>query len=182
MVRRRPWLVAAAGALAGPILNPRTEARVSTLYFDKIDDELFPDLLVPPGQKAIRARVLPPPADRRIPAPPQSVVLLVAYRLDEPGVSTDPAVKPPAWQLAYEVLDKDGKPHRHGITLMERPLEGNFSERPTPVPGMVMPPGMIYRGAYWTTLTELYRTKTLRPGMPVELSYGQQARVRLTLP
>ncbi|WP_418315447.1 hypothetical protein [Piscinibacter sakaiensis] len=151
----------------------------SPLFFDDLDDAGFPELKVDVGRKGINAKILQPPGDQRVPASMRSIVLLVAFRLDEPGPPKDADQPLPSWQLRF--ADMTGQPQR--IELLPRPPAGDHIEyaKPQPIkptPGVTV----IYRGAWWTDLGDLVRRKLLRPGTEIEIGFEQQASTRVRLP
>lgn len=182
-MRRRTWLAAALGAPLALLTTLRLEAAMTThLFFDRLDDGLFPELQIGPGRKGINARLLHPPGDARVPAPRDATSLLVAFLIDMPPPPPDLTTPRPGWQLAFDLPDLQGKPVRHTIDLEARPLPGDFVERAPSNPKLPPPTGtVLYVGAYWVDVTSLFQSKQWRPGMAVELSHGMQAQTRLTL-
>lgn len=152
------------------------------LFFDRLDDNLFPELQIGPGRKGINARLLHPPGDARVPAPRGATTLLVAFLIDMPPASPDPNAPRPGWQLGFDALDREGKPVRHTIALEARPLPGDFVERAPSNPKLPPAGGtVLYVGAYWVDVSGLFQSKAWRPGLVVDISHGPQAQTRLTL-
>ena len=106
----------------------------SFLYFNRLDDDLFPELQPGPGRKGLQGRVMVPPVDQRIPAPSDAEVLLAVFRLDEPPRVQDPASAPTGWTLEYTQRDADGVSRRHAIALIPTPKDGNYSSHPVSDP------------------------------------------------
>lgn len=181
--RRTLLLTSAAGTAALVLLHPLVlEAKViDALYYDALDEDRFAELQPGPGRKEIRARIVAPPGDPRIPASQQSPVLLIVFRLDEPpppGSTPDPL---PRWHIGCDVRAVDGSIRRETVPLLARPHEIR-TNRAIRDPNLAPLPGMIYRGAIATELTPLLQALRLPSGTTLHIGYGQQAATRVTLP
>ncbi len=151
------------------------------VYYQRLDDDLFPELQFGPGRKGIHAFMPTPPGDPRVPTPAPAKPLLVVFRLDEPPLAVDTGTPSPGWQLAFDRRDADGTLRHHHIAVLPQPKDGNATQRPRPYAGPPPVGTMIYRGAWWADLASLYGQGLLRAGMTVGLGFANQAQVKFVL-
>lgn len=151
------------------------------IHYQRLDDDLFPELKFGPGRKGIHALMPAPPGDPRVPAAPAAKPLLVVFRLEEPQGIAGIGTASPGWQLAFDLLDANGTLQHHHIPVLPQPMDGNATQRPSPDTGRPSVGTVIYRGAWWADLASLYRQRMLRPGGEVILSFADQAHVKVML-
>jgi hypothetical protein len=149
----------------------------TTLYRHEVDDDGFAELRQAPGQRGLKTVVMAANAEPRLPAAAQGVrrALLVVFRLGADAGTTE-------WSISFNVLDAQGHSHTVRQRLMDEPMDGNVAERPLGDPSTPMPPGLIYRGAFWVNLDPLVDAYHLSGGTVLKLRYGNGVPVELTLP
>lgn len=184
-MHRRSALVAIGAGTIGLLKTHTLEAAAvkDFLHYDRLDYDLFADLQPHPDAIAINAKVLQPPnGDSRLPTSLRKPVLVLSFRLENPPRPTQPTDPVPGWVISFEQTSADGKKQARHIDLVERPMDGNYTERPRRDPNRPQLPGGMYLGALWADLGDLYRSKVFHTGLVIEIAYGQQARTRLVLP
>ncbi len=183
-MNRRGALVAIFSGTTGMLKTTYLEAAAvkDFLHYDRLDQDQFPELKPDPDAIAINGKVLQPPGDSRIPASARRPMLLLAFRLENPPRPKDPSDPVPGWTISFDRTDASGKVERQLIALVERPKDGNYSQRPRRDPNRPQLPGGMYLGALSADLAELYASKVFRSGLVIEISFAQQARTQLKLP
>lgn len=183
-MKRRGALVAIISGAIGLLKTNHLEAAAvkDFLHYDRLDFDQFPELKPQPDAIAINAKVLQPPGDSRVPASARRPMLLMAFRLENPELPKDPSEHVPGWTITFDRTDAAGKVEHQQIDLVERPKDGNYSQRPLRDPNKPQLPGGIYLGALSADLGELYASKVFRSGLVIEIGFAQQAKTRLSLP
>jgi len=139
------------------------------VYRYELDDDAFPEHAFGPGAFGIFAELRPAGADRRIPSESGAELsLLVVFRL------RDEAPADAAWRLEVEHRDA-GEPRMLRIDLVDAPADGNVTETVKPPADVQLPPGLIYRGAFWADVSVLLRSGVLSPGSAARVTYADQA-------
>ena len=148
-----------------------------TLYRNEFDGDLLPDLRLAPRQRGMLHRVLRAGEEPRLPPAAASArtLLVVVFRLAADAGSTE-------WSLTFEEPDAEGRPQTRRVLLRNAPEDGNVGEHPTPPANLVLPPGLMYRGAFWVDLDPLLRAHRLLPGSTLQLRYGLGEPVAVQLP
>ena len=182
-MHRRTWLAGALGGVASLLTTDWPEAAVSTttLFFDKIKDDIVPEMQVPEDRSGITLRQLVPPGDPRVPVSAKRMTLLVGFRFDAPAPPQRPTDPVPGWRLDVDLLDAQGVLRRHQLSLLPTPPEDDNLRHAVRDPRMPHVPGMIFAGTLVVDLQPAFSNKLLRPGLVIEVSYGQQARAQLKL-
>jgi hypothetical protein len=182
-MQRRTWLGGALGGVASLLTTDWPEAAVSTttLFFDKLADQLVPELQVPEDLSGITLRQLMPPGDPRVPVSAQRVTLLVGFRFDAPEPPEQPTDPVPGWRLEFDQPDAQGVLRRHQLALLPTPPKDDNLRHAVRDPRMPHLPGLIFAGTLAVDMHPAYSRKLLRPGMVIEVSFGQQARAQLKL-
>jgi len=140
-------------------------------YRHELDDDAFPEHAFGPGAFGIFAELRPAGADRRIPSDRGAdLSLLVVFRL------RDEAAADAVWRLEIEHLDA-GQTRVRRIDLVDPPADGNVSETVKPPANVQLPPGMIYRGAFWADVSELLRSGILSSASAARVTYANQSAV-----
>lgn len=148
-----------------------------SLYRHELDDDDYPELRQAPGQRGVRARVTAGAAEPRLPAAARSArrVLLVVFRLAASPVAGE-------WSLSFDVPDAAGRPRNVRLQLHDEPMDGNATERPQGDPSAPLPPGLIYRGAFWVDLDAMAGVYQLAGGAMLTLHHGGADAVEVVWP
>jgi len=138
------------------------------LYRHEMDDNVFPELKFGFGKRGIRIEFIQGKRDDRISAPPDvTALLLVVFRLPETG---DPSI---VWQLDVEVDAEKGEHKVLVFPLLDAPVEGNVSECVAQPANQVIPPGLIFQGAFWVDLSDLCKRDGIVSGQRLFVRYGK---------
>jgi hypothetical protein len=94
----------------------------------------------------------------------------------------DEAAADAAWRLEVEHLDA-GEARVLRIDLVDSPPDGNVTETVKPPADVQLPPGLVYRGAFWADVSVLLRSGILSPGSAARVTYADQsAALRVPAP